>query len=373
MRDPRLEKLAKILVHHSIRLQPKENVLIEAFDLADLTLVKLLLREIKEVGGNPVVAIQNQEIIRELCLYGSEDMLRLIADTEVYRMKKMQAYIGIRSWLNVTELSDVPSEKINLYESLWRKPVHIETRVTQTKWVILRYPNFSMAQQAEMSTEAFENFYFDVGTVDYGKMAEAMKPLKALMEKTDKVSIIGPETDLTFSIKGIPVVPCFGERNIPDGEIYTAPVRESVSGFITFNTPTIREGRTFQNIRLEFASGKIINAKADQTEELNKILDTDEGARYTGEFSFGVNPYILKPMKETLFDEKISGSFHLTPGACYEKMANNGNRSSIHWDLVQIQRPEFGGGDIYFDGVLIRKNGLFVPEELQGLNPENLK
>lgn len=227
MRDPRLEKLAQILVHHSIRLEPKENVLVETFDLADITLIKLLIREIKAVGGYPVVAIQNQEIIRELCLYGSEDIMKLIADVELYRMKKMKAYIGIRSWLNINELADVPSTGIKNYESLWRQPVHLDTRVTQTKWVILRYPNFSMAQQAEMSTEGFEDFYFNVCTVDYGKMAEAMKPLKTLMEITDRVHILGPATDLTFSIKGIPVVPCFGERNIPDGELYTAPVRIS--------------------------------------------------------------------------------------------------------------------------------------------------
>lgn len=372
-KDPRLEKLAKILVHHSTRLQKGENVLIEAFDLPDPALVKLLIAEAKAMGAIPVVALQNQEIIRELCRYGTEEVFNLIADVEAYRIKKMQAYIGIRGSLNTTELVDVPSENIGRYESLWIKPVHLNIRVPSTKWVVLRYPNYSMAQQAGMSTEAFEDFYFNVCTIDYGRMEEAMKPLKELMERTDKVNIMGPGTDLDFSIKGIPTVPCFGRRNIPDGEIYTAPIRESVYGRITFNTPALRGGRTFQDIRFEFENGKITKATAgDQTDEINKILDIDEGARFIGEFSFGVNPSILQPMKDTLFDEKISGSFHFTPGSSY-KEADNGNKSAIHWDLVAIQRPEYGGGQIFFDGVLIRKGGLFVPEELQGLNPENLK
>ena len=373
-KDPRLEKLAKILVHHSVRLQKGENLLIDAFDLPSPALVILLIKEAKALGAIPIVAVHNQEIVRELLLYGNEDIFKLMADIDVYRMQKMQAYIGIRSSLNTSELADVPSENRQRYESLWQKPVHLDLRVPNTKWVILRYPNHSMAQQAGMSTEAFEGFYFDVCTLDYARMAKAMESLKALMEKTDKVRILGPGTDLNFSIKGIPAVPCAGEKNIPDGEIYTAPVRESVNGSLAFNTPALRSGRTFQDIRFEFVNGKIVKATAgDQTEELNKVLDTDEGARFIGEFSFGLNPFILKAMKETLFDEKISGSFHFTPGACYEKDANNGNRSAIHWDLVAIQRPEFGGGEIFFDGVLIRKDGLFVLEELQGLNPENLK
>jgi aminopeptidase len=372
-KDPRLEKLAKILVHHSTRLQKGENVLIEAFDLTDLTLVKLLINEAKTVGANPVVDLKKQEILRELCLCGSDEVFNLIADIEAYRMKKMQAYIGIRSWLNTSEFADVSSEINNRYELLCRKPVHLDVRVPSTKWVVLRYPNYSMAQQAGMSTEAFENFYFDVCTIDYARMEKAMKPLKKLMKRTDRVRIIGPDTDLFFSIKGIPTVPCFGLRNIPDGEIYTAPVRESVNGHIAFNTPSLENGRVFQGIRLEFENGKIVRATAaDQTNELNKILDTDEGARYIGEFSFGLNPFVLKPMKDTLFDEKISGSFHFTPGSSY-KEADNGNKSAVHWDLVSIQRPEYGGGQIYFDDVWIRRDGLFLPEELQGLNPENLK
>lgn len=206
----------------------------------------------------------------------------------------------------------------------------------------------------------------------YSKMDKAMDALKDLMERTDKVHLVAPGTDLTFSIKGIPAVKCAGECNIPDGEVYTAPVRESMNGTIAYNTPSLEDGFTYENIKFEIKDGKIIKATANDNERINAMLDTDEGARYFGEFAIGVNPYVLQPMKDILFDEKICGSFHLTPGMCYED-APNGNKSAVHWDLVQIQRPEYGGGEIWFDDVLIRKDGLFVIDELLPLNPENLK
>ena len=230
----------------------------------------------------------------------------------------------------------------------------------------------SMAQLAKMSTEAFEDFYFQVCNLDYSKMSAAMDSLVELMDQTDKVRLVGPGTDLTFSIKGIKAIKCAGELNIPDGEVYSAPVRDSVNGVVTYNTPSPYQGFTFENVKLTFKDGKIIEATANNTERINKVFDTDEGARYVGEFAIGVNPYILHPMQDILFDEKIDGSFHFTPGQCYDD-AYNGNKSNIHWDLVNIQRPEYGGGEIYFDDVLIRKDGRFVIPELEKLNPENLK
>ena len=229
-----------------------------------------------------------------------------------------------------------------------------------------------MAQLANTSLEAFEDFYFDVCTLDYSKMDRAMDALATLMERTDKVHIKGPGTDLTFSIKDIPAIKCAGECNIPDGEVYTAPVKDSMNGIISYNTPSEEQGFTYENIVFEIENGKIVKATSNDNDRINHLLDTDEGARYFGEFAIGVNPYILEPMKDTLFDEKICGSFHLTPGASYED-APNGNKSAVHWDLVMIQRAEYGGGEIYFDDVLIRKDGIFTLPELACLNPENLK
>jgi aminopeptidase len=257
------------------------------------------------------------------------------------------------------------------YMQLVRQPVHSEQRVKHTKWCVMRYPEPSMAQLAGMSTDAFEDFYFNVCNLDYSRMSRAMDRLVTAMERSDKVRITGRGTDLSFSIKGIPAVKCDGRLNIPDGEVYTAPVRDSVNGVITYNCPAVYQGVTFENIRFTFKDGKIVEATANNSERLNQILDTDEGGRYIGEFAIGFNPYIDHPMKDTLFDEKIRGSLHFTPGRCYDD-ASNGNKSAIHWDLVLIQRADYGGGDIWFDNELIRKDGFFIPSELQCLNPENL-
>ena len=247
----------------------------------------------------------------------------------------------------------------------------LDYRVNKTKWVILRWPTPSMAQQAMMSTESFEDFFFRVCTQDYSRMTEGMAALEALMTATDRVELKGPNTDLRFSIKGIGAVACGGRHNIPDGEVFSCPVKDSVEGEITYNAPTVYQGTSFDNIHLRFEKGKIVHADGTNAGRLNEILDSDAGARYIGEFAIGFNPHILEPMRDILFDEKIAGSFHFTPGQAYEE-ADNGNRSQVHWDMVQIQRPEYGGGEIWFDGELIRKDGLFVKDELKKLNPEYL-
>jgi aminopeptidase len=362
--DPRFDKLAKLLVEYSVQLRPKENVLIESFDVPEEMTIALI-RAVRNAGGIPFSQIQRSRISRALALDATESQLTLAANHELSRMKKMHAYIAVRGSNNITELSDVPVGKLKLLAKKMR-PVQ-DQRVKKTKWVVLRWPSPSMAQLAGMSTEAFEDFYFNVCTLDYRKVRSGMAALKSLFEKTDRVEIRGPGTDLRFSIKGIPAVICGGDRNIPDGEVFTAPVRDSVEGHVTFNAPTIYQGTAFDNIRLAFRHGKIVEAASNETEKLNRILDSDTGARYVGEFSLGFNPYILWPMRDILFDEKIAGSFHFTPGQAYEE-ADNGNRSQVHWDMVNIQRPEFGGGEILFDGKLIRRDGEFLPKTLRALN-----
>ena len=369
--DSRYEKLAHNLINHSCQLKNEENVLIEAFDMPEEMIIALI-RAARAVGGVPLVTLKNNRILREMYMDTDEGHMELCASTELYRMKQMDAYIGLRGSRNIAEMGDVPSEKMAHYQSKWLQSVHLEERVTNTKWVVLRWPTPSMAQQAEMSTEAFEDFYFDVCTLDYAKMAKAIEPLEEMMRNTDRVHIKGPETDLKFSIKDIPAIACAGDRNIPDGECFTAPVKDSVNGVIQFNAETLYHGTVFSDIRLVFENGKIIEATGSDTEKLNEILDSDEGARYIGEFAIGFNPYIMKPMKDILFDEKIAGSFHFTPGNAYT-IADNGNRSDVHWDMVLIQREDYGGGEIWFDDVLIRKDGMFILPELEALNPENLK
>ena len=371
MQDPRINLLAKNLINYSCKLKAGEKVLIEAKGI-DYMLVTALVREAYKVGAYPFVEMYDNRVTRELLLGETEERAKLRAKYDGARMAEMDAYIGIRGGENCNENSDVPEDKLQIDSEFYSHPVHHEIRVKKTKWVVLRYPNQGMAQQAGMSTDAFEDFYFNVCNLDYSKMDRAMDALKARLDRTDKVRIVSPNTDLTFSIKGIGSKKCSGSCNIPDGEIYTAPVKDSVNGTITYNAPSVENGFKFENVSLTFENGKIVKATANNNVKLNAIFDTDEGARYVGEFALGVNPYIVKPMGDILFDEKISGSIHFTPGACYDD-AYNGNVSAIHWDLVLIQTKEYGGGEIYFDGELIRKDGLFVTPDLLCLNPENLK
>ena len=368
--DPRYNKLADVLVKHSTALKPGEKVLIEVSDVPD-AMVIALVRAARRAKALPFVQLQRGRVSREMAIGAVKEQIAAAAEIEMARMKKMDAYIAIRGSDNSTEMSDVAPETMKMIASTMR-PV-MNHRINKTRWVVLRWPSPSMAQLAQMSTEAFEDYFFRVCTVDYGKMRKGMEALKALMDTTDKVHIKGPQTDLRFSIKGIGSVICGGDRNIPDGEVFTAPVKRSVEGHVHFNVPTIYHGTVFEDVHLELKAGRITGASAGRhTGKINSILDADAGARFIGEFSLGFYPHILHPIRDILFDEKIAGSFHFTPGQAYE-VGGNGNRSQIHWDMISIQRADYGGGEVWFDGKLIRKDGLFTQPDLKPLNPERAK
>jgi aminopeptidase len=366
--DPRFTQLAEGLTGFSTALKKGERVLIDAYDVPD-AMVIALIRAARERGALPYAQIHRARISREMALGAEEAQYESLSEIEIARMRQMNAYIALRGSENIFESADVPSSRVQLVSRLM-KPV-VDHRVNKTKWVVLRWPTSAMAQQALMSTEAFEDFYFKVCTLDYGRMRPGMKALSELMRRTDQVQVKGPGTDLHFSIKGIGAKECGGQYNIPDGEVFSCPVRESVEGVVQYNAPTVYLGSSFDNIRLVFKRGKIVEATSNNTARLNEILDSDPGARFIGEFAIGFNPHIMEPMRDILFDEKIAGSFHFTPGQAYEE-CGNGNRSQVHWDMVCIQRPEYGGGEIRFDGKLIRKDGIFVPKTLHKLNPDYL-
>lgn len=372
MLDPRVTRLAELLCDHSTRLTDQDKVLIHAFDVPPEPVAELV-RVARSRGAQIAVRLESNMVKRQLLLEMTEDNARLIADSEKHEMELMTAYIALRGADNSAELADVPGPIQSMWQREYAAPVVFGVRIPKTKWVVLRWPTASMAQQANMSTEAFEKFYFEVCTLDYAKMERACRPLKDLMDGADLVEVKGPTADFSFSIKDIGAVPCFGQRNIPDGECFTAPVRDSVNGYVQFNTVSLYQGVEFKDVRYVVRNGRIMEASAGaNTDKINEILDTDEGARYFGEWSLGFNPHVLHPMKDTLFDEKIAGSFHFTPGNAYDPPGGNGNKSAVHWDTVLIQRPEYGGGEIWFDGRLVRKDGLFVVPELEGLNPGNL-
>ncbi len=363
--DPRYPKLARQLIRHSVSLKKGERVLIDVHDTPD-DMVVALIREARAAKGLPYVAVRHSRIQRELALHASAPQLDVAAEVDLFQMERMDAYICIRGAANIMEFSDIPQETQSLLNGKMR-PVQ-NHRVNHTKWCVLRWPGPSMAQQAGVSTPAFEDFYFRVCLLNYKALEAPMGELVEMIEKTREVEIKGPGTDLRFSIEGMGAVPCSGRRNIPDGEVFTAPVRDSVNGRITYNAPSLYRGIAFDNVVLEFRKGKIVKAKANHTEALNEILDSDEGARFIGEFALGCNREILRPMRDILFDEKIAGSFHFTPGQAYEGVTDNGNRSQVHWDMVCIQRPEYGGGTISFDGKVIRQDGQFTPKKLAALN-----
>jgi aminopeptidase len=374
MKDKRNEVLARQLLDYSTKLKKGETIYIEIKGKETLEIGKQLIRLATEKGATPFWYYNDESLIRQFMGKASDDLFKRQAELHMELMTRSDAYIGLRGSDNPFDLADIPQSQIDKWNGLFYKPVHLEQRVKRTRWVVLRYPNNAMAQLAETSQEAFEDFYFDVCCADYAKMSKAMDDLFALVDATDKVEIKAPGTDLSFSLKGIGVIKCDGARNIPDGEVYTAPVRDSINGTITYNTPSLYQGTVYTGISFTFENGKIVKATCDgDDKKLNAILDQDEGARYVGEFAIGVNPFILHPMKDTLFDEKIAGSFHFTPGQCYDE-APNGNQSTIHWDLVQIQRKDYGGGEIWFDGKLIRKDGVFTDDKMeQSFSKENLK
>ena len=369
MSDARYLKLAKLLVNHSTELSKGERVLIHTTDVPD-AFVSQLICTVREAGAFPILMSQSSRLVRQLILSGSQTYWEEEARLAIEQLQTVAAYISIRGNVNTLETSDIPSDLMRVYQTAYGQPV-TDYRVNHTRWCALRWPNPSFAQAAGMSTDAFEDFYFDVCTLDYGRMAAAAEPLLDLMGKTDHVRITGPGTDLSFSIKGIGARMSYGKRNVPDGECFSCPTIDSTNGVITYNAPTLYSGKPFSDIRLVLKDGVITDATSSDSKSLNEILDTDEGSRRIGEFAIGYNPVILNPMRDVLFDEKIAGSLHFTPGNAYAS-PGNGNRSSVHWDMVLIQRPEWGGGEIWFDDVLIRKDGLFVPTNLHGLNPENL-
>lgn len=372
MTDPRVTRLAELMTKHSLGLTAADTVLLHVFDVPEEVTAEYV-RVVRQSGANVLLRIEQSAVTRALMLGMTARNAEIIAENDLNEMKSATAYLALRGSHNVFEQTDVPSDIRQMWAATHGKRVHLEQRVPHTRWVVTRWPTPSMAMQAGMSTAAFEDFYFRVTTVDYGRMAEACKPLKDLMDRTDRVRLVGPGTDLSFSIKDIGSVPCCGEANIPDGECFSCPVKESVNGEVTYNTVSLYHGTEFSHIHFKVRDGHIYEASAGaQTDRLNQILDTDPGARYFGEWSLGFNPHVLHPMKDTLFDEKIAGSFHLTPGNAYPPPGGNGNESAVHWDIVCIHRPEYGGGEIWFDDVLIRKDGLFVMDALHGLNPDRL-
>ncbi len=357
--------LAKQLLTHSTELKKDEHIFLQCIGLNGIGLIQALVEQVRDLGAHPHVKIEDPEINRILLEKGDEEFWkRQTEKDQLPLMKQMDAFIGIRGAENIYENSAVSKEANKAYSDHFLKPVHFDERVNHTKWTVMRYPSPAFAMNAKMPTEKFREFYYKACLFDYGKLAEAMKPLEEMLRNTDMIRLKGEGTDIEFSVKGQNWIPCFGKRNIPDGELFSSPVIDSVNGEISY-APSVYQGKPFEYVKLTVKDGVVTDFDSSNNEALEEILDTDKGARRFGEFSFGLNPVITSPMYDILFDEKIYGSNHLTLGNDYE-IAPNGNDSNIHWDLVCI------GADVFFDGKLIRKGRKFVDEKLTGLNPGEL-
>jgi aminopeptidase len=372
--DERLTKLAESVLKNSVKLKKGDKIYIEAFSSSTKDLFNELIRVATKMGATPFYMYNDNSFVKNLMSNASPQQVEQYAKWHRSLMDDMDCYVAVRGYDDLFAMSDIPPSKMKAYENIYYGLVHFDSRIPNTRWCVMRYPNDTMAALSKMSKEKLEDFFFECCLVDYKKMGKAMLPLKKLMDKTDKVRIKGPNTDLSFSIKGLKSVVCDGSMNIPDGEVYTAPVKNSINGHIQFNTDTLYGGTFYSNIYLEFKDGKIVKAESRaNNDKLQKQLQIDEGAKYMGEFAIGVNPYIRKEMLDILFDEKIACSLHMAIGNSYSDETFNGNRSSVHWDLVLIQDKAHGGGEIWFDDVLIRKDGIFTLKELQGLNPDKLR
>ena len=363
--DQRFNQLAAQVIGYSVSLKPGEKVLIDVWDGAD-DLGTALMEAAYAAGGMPFVTHQSMRMNRSVIAHATDAYMQDWLRYESYRMREMDAYIVVRKKENLNEWAGIDPERMAVFEKYYSQ-LHFGIRIPKTKWCVLRYPNAAMAQQAGMSTEEFEDYYFRACCLDYRRMCRRVEPLAKLAARTDRVRIVAPGTDITFSVKGqCAGVPRCGQRNVPCGEMGMPVVVDSANGEITYNVPSEIQGTVFRDIHLVLKNGLIVEATSSDTKRMNEILDTDANARRIGEFAIGFNPFLTRTTVDTIFDEKRAKTLHFTPGN------SEINTSAIHWDIVQSHAKEDGGGEIWFDGVLIRKDGLFVTEELKPLNPEQL-
>lgn len=364
----KIDKVVELLVTHSCNVQRGESVVVECIDIPEFA-KKRILDKISSLGAIPILIVKSQAALVEHAKYFTEEDYKVLAEKELSVMKRAKHFMGFKVPDASSGFSDVPSHKIKNLLTHFIKPVHYQYRNKNLNWAYFRFPTSGMARKAGMDDIAFEDYYYSAAFIDYAKLEHAMLPLEALLATTKNIRIKGPgKTDIQFQLSNYGVCKSICRNNVPDGEIFTAPVKDSLRGTIEFNVNSFYYGSFFTNVTLEFQNGKVVKAFANNTKRLNELLDVDEGARYIGEFALGLNENIRKPINDILFDEKMIGSLHFALGNAYP-VADNGNKSSIHWDMILDQNKDAGGGSIYFDNKLVRHDGFFVLPELALLNP----
>ncbi|QQG44149.1 MAG: aminopeptidase [Candidatus Roizmanbacteria bacterium] len=363
-------KLARILIHHSLKLKAKECILITISDFNALPLVKAVFIEALKTGAYPVVDTQINPFMNRGGATGLRYQFYKLANdwqlnyipSEILeaQMKWANAYVRIVTIDNTQELNQIAQEKITTTNKLVRP--FLDKMIDKDRWVLTYYPTPSMAQNASVSLDWLLDFYYKSCIVDYDKMKKQLTKIEKVLDDGSIVRIVGKDTDLTFSIKGRLAKASYGERNIPDGEVFLAPVFETIEGKVYFDLPTNYNGADVSDIHLEFEKGKVVKATSKVgNKAMQKILDTDPGARTFGELGIGVNYQIKNAMRNTLFDEKIGGTIHLALGSSYKEKRGGApvgfNKSAIHWDIVKDMRKK--GSILYVDDKVLMKEGKF--------------
>jgi aminopeptidase len=354
--DPRVVKQAKVLVDYSLKVKRGEKVVVLA-DFQSEPLIKEIYRLLIRRGAYKVkLKIGSYEFSEIYFKEAKNDQLDYFPKIDMDEIKYSDCYIRIKSPLNTRGLTNVDTKKISRRSRVLRKITNY--RVENTRWVVTIFPTHAQAQEADMSLSEYEDFVFTaINKVDWKKVHKDQEKLRKLVDNTAKVRIVGKGTDLQVSIRGRKAVNAGGENNMPDGEVFTSVVENSTKGFITYSFPALYLGKEFHDVRLEFKSGKVVNASAEKGEkDLNKILDVDKGARYVGELGIGNNFKIQKFTKDILFDEKIGGTVHIALGKGY-KETKSLNKSAIHWDMIKDLR---NGGELWFDDKLVQRNGRWI-------------
>ena len=364
MHDPRIDKLAHLLVNYSVTVRPKDRVAIMAPDIAR-PLSDAIFVEVLKAGGYPLsVAIQTPELLFK---YGSREQIEYVHKPLSHITEEYECRISVLADENTRSLSRIDPQKATWHSAARRhlmKTMMHRSASGAFRWTVAPYPTNAMAQDADMSLEDYTDFIFQACLPDLNDPIGYWQGVSAKHEHIIKwltgkkaVHITAPETDIRFNVAGRTWENCDGRKNMPDGEVFTGPVEDSAEGHVYFSYPAIHGGHEVTGVRLWFENGKAVKATAEKNEEyLNKILGTDPGARYLGELAIGTNEGIKNFTGEILFDEKIGGSFHMALGAGIPETGAK-NESAIHWDMVCDLRQ---GGEITVDGQLLYKNGKFV-------------
>ncbi len=366
MFDPRIEKLARVMVHYSVGLKKGEWAVIYGPYNAE-PLLKALQVEALKVGANVTLRATLADASYLFFRYAGKQQLRFVAPTEWLEVEKADALFFIRGGWNMKELTTIAAAKMGEFQSarkgLLQRRLQREA-AGKLRWVLTNFPTDALAQEAAMSRVEYEEFVFKAGMLDkpdpireWQKVSQYQRRLIAKLNRLSTIRIVGNDTDITFGVRGRKWANCDGHNNFPDGEVFTGPEEDKTEGAIRYTFPAIYQGKEVENIRLVFKKGRVVEAYADKGEDLLRaMIATDEGAKRVGELAFGTNYSIQRFTKDILFDEKIGGTVHVALGTGYPKTGSK-NRSVIHWDMVCDTRKGF---TVYGDGKPIMKNGRFL-------------